>query len=84
MLAALGDHAATTSTRLFVLPGFADHHPELAARIPSAAPVGGERRALRVVAEPTWLASACAGATTTSCTTPAAPCPCGGAGTRRC
>ncbi|MEO1063074.1 MAG: glycosyltransferase family 1 protein [Actinomycetota bacterium] len=43
---------------LFVLPGFAEAHPGLAARFEHrVAPVDGRRRALRVLAESTWLAA---------------------------
>ena len=42
---------------LYVLPGFAQAHPELAARYPMVeAPVDGRVRARRVVAEHAWLA----------------------------
>jgi alpha-1,3-rhamnosyl/mannosyltransferase len=42
--------------RLFVLPGFGRAHPALAARLPTeTAPVAGDRRALRVGIESTWL-----------------------------
>ena len=41
---------------LFVLPGFADAHPDLALRCRVvAAPVSGRRRELRVAAELVWL-----------------------------
>ena len=43
---------------LFALPSFAAAHPELAERYEVVvAPVGGDRRSLRVVAERTWLAA---------------------------
>jgi len=56
-LAALADHAAEeVSPRLYVLPGFATAHPNLAGRLPTeVAPVSGRRRPVRVLAESTWL-----------------------------
>ncbi|MCU1345983.1 MAG: putative glycosyltransferase [Acidimicrobiia bacterium] len=42
---------------LYVLPGFAAAHPELAAARMVTVPVSGHRRAVRVAAEATWLAA---------------------------
>jgi glycosyltransferase involved in cell wall biosynthesis len=47
---------AGTSPTLFVPPGFADAHPELAARFDTrTAPFGVSRRAVRMAGEATWL-----------------------------
>jgi len=57
LLAALGDRPSAFDYRLFVLPGFAAAHPDLAARFETeTAPIGGRRRPVRVAAESTWLA----------------------------
>lgn len=48
---------------LYVLPGFADAHPDLAqAHRLVVAPISGERRSWRVAAEHTWLAKRTASA----------------------
>ena len=57
LLAALADRPAAIDYRLFVLPGFAAAHPDLAARFETeTAPIAGHRRTVRVAAESTWLA----------------------------
>jgi glycosyltransferase involved in cell wall biosynthesis len=56
-LAPLPAAAPELEVVLFALPGFAAAHPEVAARHEVVtAPLTGRRRALRVVAERTWLA----------------------------
>jgi glycosyltransferase involved in cell wall biosynthesis len=52
----LSDHAPDLEPVLFVLPGFAAAHQDLAGRYEViAAPINGHRRSVRVLAEGTWL-----------------------------
>ncbi|HYF47618.1 MAG TPA: glycosyltransferase family 1 protein [Acidimicrobiales bacterium] len=58
VLTGVAEGAPAFDYRLFVLPGFAAAHPELAAAFPvDVAPVTGRQRSLRVAAESTWLAN---------------------------
>jgi alpha-1,3-rhamnosyl/mannosyltransferase len=57
-LGSLATEAPDLELTLFALPGFAAAHPDLAEQHEVVvAPVEGERRSLRVVAERTWLAA---------------------------
>jgi len=57
-LGPLAAEAPDLTLTLFALPDFTAAHPELAERYEVVvAPVGGDRRGLRVVAERTWLAA---------------------------
>lgn len=57
-LIGLGEVEHEFDLSAFVLPGFADAHPELPQRMFVGSPVSGDRRPVRVAMEHTWLARA--------------------------